>query len=424
MAHHADIHIHHMSRVEGHGDIHARIREGAIEEIKFSVVEAPRFFEVFLKGKHYAEAVHIVSRICGVCAVSHRLAGLKAAENAFGVKVSRQTERLRRLALNGEILCSHILHLYFLCTPDYLGVSSVFPLAESDPETLKRAIRLKRLGYEICAVTAGRHTHPTGMETGGFSFVHSEKALQDLKKQLEDAIEDIEAAVEFFRLVTLPSFERETEYVSLKNQDRYAFYDGRLYSSDDVSALSIQYRDLIKEYTVSHSNARHARWRRPEYMTGALARLNNNQEQISLLGRGAMSALNLNTPLHNPFLNIYAQIVECAHCVQSSIELIDKILDNGIRKSDELTVFQPRKGRGVGAIEAPRGLLLHDFEYDGDGICTDVNLVIPTAQNMANLEADMREYATEIIDQSESEIARRLQMLARAYDPCISCSVH
>jgi coenzyme F420-reducing hydrogenase alpha subunit len=119
-----------------------------------------------------------------------------------------------------------------------------------------------------------------------------------------------------------------------------------------------------------------------------------------------------------------AQLVESAHCLEESIELIDEILEAGIQADQESARVDVRQGRGVGAVEAPRGILFHDYELNAQGACLSANLVIPTAQNLANLEADMRELTPRIIHKDQESITRELEMLVRAYDPCISCSTH
>ena len=424
MVDNAEIHIHHLTRVEGHGDITAVIEGGELKELRFAVVEAPRFFEAFLRGKAYEQVAHLASRVCGICAVSHRAAALKAVEAAFDVEISEQSALLRRLAFHGEVLSSHILHLYFLVAPDYLGVPSILHLAATDRATVERAMRLKRLAYDLCTEVIGRHTHPVAMNVGGFSFVHNERALIRLKERLLEGMEDIRRTVSLFRSFSLPSFERETEYVSLKHDSVYPFYEGELFSSDGKTLAPEAYRSGIHEYVQPYSTAKYAKWNRPEYMVGALARLNNNH---SLLGPMAMEAaedLKIEVPCHNPFMNCAAQVVECAHCFEESVQIIDRFLETGIRAEDELAPVRPRSGRGVGAVEAPRGTLFHEYSFDEQGKCLEANLVIPTAQNLGNLEADMRPYTSSILDRKEADIAHALEVLVRAYDPCISCSTH
>ncbi len=171
------IDVHHVTRVEGHGNIVVEVADGVMKECRFDVVETPRFFEAMLRGRPYLEASHITSRICGICATGHATASLRASEKALGVELSEQTQLLRKLTFHGEILDSHVLHVYMLVAPDFLGVGSVIPLATSHPEVVLRALRMKKLAGDICAVVAGRHTHPIAMTVGGFThFPAAERA--------------------------------------------------------------------------------------------------------------------------------------------------------------------------------------------------------------------------------------------------------
>ena len=174
---------------------------------------------------------------------------------------------------------------------------------------------------------------------------------------------------------------------------------------------------------VPHSTAKHARWHRDSYLVGALARVNNNWRQLHPAAQQVMEAIGLRPPCHNTFMNTAAQVVEIAHCVEDSIALIDRILDLPLREEWEPEV-SPRPGQGVGAAEAPRGLLIHDYTYDEQGRCVRANCVSPTNQNLANLDGDLRALLPRLSGKPKEEIELRLEMLVRAYDPCISCSVH
>ncbi len=422
MADRLNIKVEHLTRVEGHGNIVVNLAAGRLEEARFEIVEAPRFFEAIMRGRDYQEVIHIAGRVCGICSISHTCAALKATEAAFGVDISEQTLLLRRLAYNGEIIGSHVLHVYFLAAPDFFELPSVFPMIEIDKDAVLRAMRLKRLAYDLCKVVVGRHTHPVAMTVGGFSFVQDEDELGRIRARLVEAIEDVKQTVALFKSLTVPQFERETEYVSLKDPALYALYDGQIYSSEGEIVGADQYQEVIEEYVVRHSTAKHARWHRAQYMVGALARINNNFEQLHPLAKEAAAELGLTVPCFNPFMNTIAQIVEIAHCVIDSVDLIDSVLDRGVQ--DESSRVEPQAGRGVGAIEAPRGTLFHDYEFDDGGKCVSANLVIPTAQNLANLDADMRQFVPQIVSGTREQITRQLEMLVRAYDPCISCATH
>lgn len=418
------IEIHHVTRTEGHGNIIAKITDGNLEEVRFDVVEAPRFFEAFLRGQRYPEVAHIAPRICGICSVSHKCAVLKATEKALGVEISDQTRLLRKLALHGETLASHALHIFFLAMPDFMGLDSVFHLAQTDKELVLRAMRLKRLGYDLGAVVAGRHTHPVGMEVGGFSFVHSVDSLKAVRERLTEAVLDVKEAAQLFTTLNIPSFEREKQYMALTHPDEYAFYDGELTTSNRERFSVDKYADIIKEHLSEHSTAKHATLDDAPYMVGALARVNLNLTQLSPVAREIAEELRLTIPCHNPFMNTVAQLVECAHCLEESLGIVDRLCARGINAQEESCEVKPKAGAGIGSVEAPRGALFHEYHYDDMGVCTYVNHVIPTAQNLASLEADMREIVPTMVHESQEFIGHKLEMLSRAYDPCISCSTH
>ena len=317
-----------------------------------------------------------------------------------------------------------MLQVYCLAGPDYFNADSVFPLLETHREMVLRAMRLKNLGYELSALVAGRHTHPVAMTVGGFTFVHSEHALAEMKKRIAEGLDDIQTTVQEFKALSIPRFERKTEYVSLKHPERYAFYEGELFSSQGGAVAAERYREMIDEYVVPHSTAKHARWHRPAYMVGALARVNNNYDQLSPPAKESAAELGLNVPCFNPFMITLAQIVECVHCLEDSLRIIESLLEAGIDPRAGRPANPTTVGRGVGVVEAPRGVLFHEYAYDGAGRCLSANQVIPTAQNLANIEADMRAFVPQILAENRQSLAHRLEMLVRAYDPCISCATH
>ena len=416
------IDLHHLTRVEGHGNIVINVSKGVLEQCDLEIVEAPRFFEAMLRGLPYEQASHLASRICGICAVTHATASLRAVENALGVQNSPQTDLLRLLNLYGEILDSHILHVYMLVAPDLLGVGSVIPLAKSAPEVVLRALRMKKLAGDICGFVCGRHTHPIGMMVGGFTHLPTEEQLINLDERLQDARQDVDATVELFQSLTLPDFERDTEYIALRKDDEYCFMDGEITSTDGGSWPLELYREVTNEFQVAHSTAKHARHQRQSYMVGALARYNINQDMLHPKARSAANALDLGTKTTNPYMNTTAQVVEIVHCVEESIQTIQRLLENDI-KQEEPAKPSRISGGGVGACEAPRGTLFHNYVIKNE-IISDANCVIPTAQNLANIEADMHVLVPSILDRPSDEITQQVEMLVRAYDPCISCSAH
>jgi coenzyme F420-reducing hydrogenase alpha subunit len=417
------IDVHHVTRVEGHGNIVVEVSDGQLKECRFDVIETPRFFEAMLLGRPYTEASHITSRICGICATGHATSSLRASEKALGVKVSKQTELLRKLTFHGEILDSHILHVYMLVAPDFLGVGSVIPLASSHPEVVLRALRMKKLAGDICAVVAGRHTHPIAMAVGGFTHFPKRGELEDLRQRLVACRADVDATVELSASLPWPQFERDTEYVSLTKPDEYAFIDGEIITSDGARLPVEQYRTVTNEQVVQHSSAKHTHHSRDSYMVGALARFNNNYDQLHPRAKEAAAKLGLKPKVTNPYLNTAAQVVEIVHCVEDAIGIIDQLLERGVQ-AEPLAPAEKMPGEGVGVCEVPRGMLIHHYWIGEDGKMTGANCIIPTNQNLANLEGDIRARVPQILEKPLDSMRLDLEMLVRAYDPCISCSVH
>ena len=416
------IDVHHITRVEGHGDIVVDVVNGELKQCELHVTETPRFFEAMLLGRPYAEAAYITSRICGICAVGHATTSLRATEKALGVTLSEQTKLLRRLNFLGEMLDSHVLHAYMLVAPDLLNVGSVFPLAKTAPEVVLRALRMKKLAGDICQTVAGRHTHPIAMTVGGFTHLPKTAELYELRDRFAAIKPDLVATVELFQSLQMPEFERETEYMALRNDEAYGFIDGDVVSSDGGRWPVEEYRSLTNEVIRPHSSAKHCSNQRESYMVGALSRFNMNHDLLHPQAKSAAEALGLKPICTNPFMNTVAQVVEIAHCISEGEALLDELLRRELAWEEPA---QPTRlsGEGVGACEVPRGILFHNYAID-EGKITAANCIIPTNQNVANVEADMRAMVPTLLDLPQPEIAHQLEMLVRAYDPCISCSTH
>jgi len=419
-----NVDVHHLARVEGHGNITVRVTNGKLTEARWEVVETPRFFEVMLKGKHYTTAGILTARICGICSIGHCLASVRATENAFGVVVPEATAKLRLLAKHGETLQSHVLHLFFLAAPDFLGLPSAIPLKDLNPEVFALAARLKGLANRLCDAVAGRTTHPVSIQVGGMARMPDHYVLLDLKSQLERSIDDLGATVELFRTLEIPDFVRETEFVSLKATRDYSFIGGRLLSTDGAEEAESDYRLMTNEYVVEDNTSKWCKLSRESFAVGALARLNNNYHRLHPKARGAAVQFDLAPVCHNPFMNNVAQLVECVHAVYDSMRIIDQLVDAG--PAQTMAEVTPRAGRGVGAVEVPRGILYHEYEYDDQGRVVQANCVIPTTQNHANIQHDLtalvKQFAVEGMTDERLELL--CSMLVRSYDPCISCSVH
>ncbi len=421
-----DVRVDYVTRVEGHGNIVAKVRDGELVETKLEITESPRFFEAMLRGRSWTDAMFLTTRICGICACGHGTASLNATEDAMGLELSEQTERLRRIVLHAEQLESHWLHTYFLVAPDFFGAPSVIPMAKTHTDVVLRAMRLKGLANHICRVLVGRHVHPVSMVPGGYMQLPTVRKLKELRNHVAKHEKDTQDSVDLFAGLDVPQFERETEYEAITCPEEYAFYKGDLVTTDGDKVDYHEYKEIIHEEVVRHSSAKHVKNRRESLMVGALARFNNNHTQLNAEGKAAAEKLGLAAPCTNPFHNNTAQVVEGVHCFYEVLRLLDELIENGIQDETPPMEWNGAEGWGVGVVEVPRGTLVHAYEYDAEGIVQNANLVIPTNQNLANIDADFRAYVPQLMSEgkTQEEIRFQLEMLVRAYDPCISCSAH
>jgi len=421
------VRVHYLTRVEGHGNIVVDVEaDGTVSTCRWEVPEAPRFFEAMVVGRDYTDVHHIVSRICGICAIGHQLASLQATEDALNINVSEQTHLLRRLALHGENLQSHLLHIAYLVLPDLMGVDSILPLAATHKDAVLKFIAARRVSNEFSRLICGRTTHPQRMTPGGFTMFPTTEELTSLRTMLIETLPNLDFAVDFFAGIVdrLPQFERETEYVGLVSPAEYAMYWGEIGSSRDERRPVRQYRNISREYMVPTSTAKWTKNLGESYMVGALARFNLNAQHLMPRAKAAAIKLGLIKGCTNPYYITIAQLVECVHTVEESILQVEELLTRGIREEAPARPSSICAGRGVGAVEVPRGILFHFYEYDDNGRIFQADCVIPTNQNHGNIQKDLDALVPQLSGLSEKELELKLSMLVRAYDPCISCSTH
>ncbi|MEW5952018.1 MAG: Ni/Fe hydrogenase subunit alpha [Elusimicrobiota bacterium] len=427
-----DIKVDYVTRVEGHGNIVVNVKNGNIEKCEFHVVESPRLFEGMLRGRSIFEAQHITSRICGICSCGHSLASIQASEDALGINPSEQTIKLRKLLLDYEFLDSHVLHIYLLAAPDVLGVPSFVPLIKTHNAVVRRALRMKKIYNDVCDILVGRHVHPITATIGGFTKLPSAKEISAMIDMLEGIREDMNETLSLSAKLKFPEFYRETEYVALVSDDgEYPLLMGDIGSSDGKRFNKKDYRSATNEFIDPRSSAKFTKLSRESYMVGALARFNLNSAKLHPKAKKAAKELGFKAPNYNPFMNTVAQVVELVHCYEHALDILKDLKKNGVDYSQEITVglneknrVPVRAGNGVGAVEVPRGILFHNYETDEKGLIKNANCIIPTNQNINNIEYDFMKFLPEIINEPKEDIRFKLEMLVRAYDPCISCSAH
>jgi coenzyme F420-reducing hydrogenase alpha subunit len=418
------IEVKHIARVEGHANIKIRIEKGQLVECSWEIVETPRYFEKMFQGLSIEAAPLLAARVCGICSISHALASVRAIERGLGVEIPPVAKKVRLLAKHAETLQSHALHLFFLAAPDLLGVGSVIPLMNTHPELTKIAARIKAYANKASDLFAGRTTHPMVFKIGGTTQRPRRSQLIALGEDLAGTAPCLWDALEAIRNFKLPDFERETEYVSLAGDGEYPFIGGDLASSDGVRKAEDDYRLMSNEYMPDHSTSKFAKLSRASFAVGALSRFNNNFEGLHPTAKQVAQKLGLQPRVHNPYYHNLAQLIECFHVLYESKELIEGLIDS--TDYDIAVPYAIRACEGISAIEAPRGILYHYYKINKQGMIERADCVIPTGQNHANIQHDLEALVTQMTadGRDEAEINLHAQMLVRAYDPCISCSVH
>ena len=409
-------------KIEGHAAFYAHLRAGRVDEARMIGLENDRFVEKILFGRKYYEAPIITSRICGICPTIHSTTSIRAIEDACSISPTHQTKVLRKLLLCGQMIQSHSLHLYLLVLPDFVGVSSSFELQKSHPELFQNAITLKRYADAIIDTVGGRAVHPIADVPGGFKHFPEKKKLQNLINDFKDVAEIARKTVELFASFSYPEVKQDLIYCALTDKD-YAFYEGDIKTSRGNIFQSKNYNHQIYEELRHYTRAKFGTLKGEEMIVGAMARMNLNRKTIGKEVDALISDLNIKDVFDNPFDNVIAQAVENYYFVIESMKLIEYFIENGIDKKEPV---KPPKEFGVGtaACEAPRGTLYHHYELDKDGYIIKCDIITPTVQNLPALEKDMKGLSLIIKDMNVEERVKTIEMLIRAYDPCITCATH
>ena len=426
----AAINVDHIARIEGHGNVHVVIEGDEVKTVQMEVVEPARLFESMVRGRSFTEVSYISSRICGICSASHTVTDLLAIERIFGVNVTDRTNALRELLVYGSYLQNHGTHLFVLAAPDFLGQKSVFPVADIDPALFDSALELKRLGNELCTAVGGRSIHPITAVVGGFTHEIGRDEYLAFAERMEAMMPFALATVDLFDSFAVPDLTSDGDVLAMYAPDKYAVCDSRIARFIDagVSFDADGWTREIEEYQVAHSGALFARVRSTgkPYMTSSLARINLSWPHLCKTAKVAAAKAGLRPPERNPFRNNVAQAVELVDALERCAELCRRLAADEFEGGSAPVPFEVRAGRGVGYTEAPRGVVLHELELDRDGRVVHASIITPTSQNVANMEADMRKLAELMVAQGADEPTIRLEIekLVRAYDPCLSCSVH
>ena len=412
-----------LTRVEGHGGVEVVLDGSEVKDVKFNVFEGPRFFESIIKTVHYDKIPDMTRRICAICTASHSLASIGAIENAFNVKNTPQTELLRDLLIHGEMIESHALHVYMLALPDFLGYPDAIAMSADHIDAVKNALNLKKAGNMIHTTLSGRDVHGMNERVGGFSKAPTEEELTEVKKMLEEVQPVAELAVDLFKGFELPTFnESDNVLMAIDPGDRFGYLGTHVLVTGGERHPEEDYMKLTNEKVYKHSYAKHSTYNGDPFMVGALPRIQLNHDKLMGTARELYKEHSDMVDPRNTLSNNFCQALELVHDVERGVEVIDTLLSNGLEEEDQVE-FEVHEGRGRNAVEAPRGLLYHDYRFDDNGCITKANIITPTAQNAANIEKDIRVMASNHVGE-DAELMKNIEVMIRAYDPCISCSVH
>lgn len=415
------IKVDYLARVEGEGALYLKIKDKKVTDAKLKIFEPPRFFEAFMRGRSCFEAPDITARICGICPIAYQSSSVHAMEDAFGISVGGQLRELRRLIYCGEWIESHVLHIYMLHAPDFLGYQDAIQMAKDYPDLVKNGLWLKKIGNEIVNIIGGREIHPINMRVGGFYKVPKKKNLLPLAEDLKKARDIAVATVKWAATLDYPGFEQDYEYVSLSHPNEYPFNEGRLVSNKGLDIDIRDYNNHFEEIHVEHSNALQCVLKeRGAYFTGPLARYNLCRDKLSPLAKETAKEAGVENGTNNPFKSILVRAIEVVYACDEALRIIDQY-----EKPDSPHEFvQTKAGIGHGCTEAPRGILYHQYKVDEKGIIQKAQIVPPTAQNQKRIEQDLKYYAEKFVDLPDEKLTWQCEQAIRNYDPCISCATH
>ncbi len=412
-----------LARVEGHGGIRVEIKDNKISNVEVQILEGPRLFETFVIGKTPEEDLSLVPRICAICNLSHKYASLRALEKALGVTVPELTTAYRQLMHHGEMLESHSLHLFFLALPDFLGYENAVAMADKYGEVVTKALQLKKFSNKIMRIMGGRIIHGENPILGGFGRFPDEKTLLELKKEAEELLPFAMQTIDILSTLEIPShMERETQFLCLKPpHDDYDYYGDILLTSDGKEHPLDDYKKVIVERVVGHSFAKRSRYDGKPFTVGAIARVLLLGKRLT--GQAAEAYKRLVNPrwYKNPLYNNFAQAIEIVFSLEGVIETVNSLLGK-----TPPPVARPTRdsGTGTGGVEAPRGTLIHHYEIK-NGRTAAADYITPTAMFLDDVEAFIRKAGETLLESRQTnDLELKFEMIARAFDPCLSCSAH
>ncbi len=419
-----ELNVESLARVEGDGGITVTLDGNKVKSVTMDIHEGPRLVEQLVKGMTPEDDVNVVPRICAICTLSHKYAAIRGLEKALGITPPEKAQLTRELMMLGENIESNSLHTFLLALPDFLGYPSAIAMVNDFGEDVKRALRLKKFGNHVMTVTSGRIVHGENPILGGFGKYPSKKALSEIKAKSVELVPDAVRCVELFASVKYPAYpEAEMTFMSVNAPDnQFGLAGDTILISNGKETSAEDYRKLTNERVVSHSFAKRSLFQGKPFTVGAIARMVNMGKRLDGQAGDLFKKHFNESWLRNPLKNNLAQAIEILWSLEHLPDACDEVAS-----LDDPAIAKPTRetGSGTGAVEAPRGTLYHHYDIK-NGLIESADVITPTAQNLDDVERHMKLCAEKMLAEKKThdEVRLGLEMVARAYDPCISCATH
>jgi sulfhydrogenase subunit alpha len=424
------IKIGYLARVEGETGLYLRIQDNRVTDVQLQIFEPPRLFEALLRGRAYHEAPDLTARICGICPVAYQMSAVHAVEDAFGIAVDDRIHDLRRLLYCGEWIESHLLHIYMLHAPDFLGYPDVLHLAKDYPAEINRGLQMKKAGNAIVALLGGREIHPINVRVGGFYRVPSRHELMTLYDPLKQARDAAVESAKWIAGFPFPDYNQDYDFVALHHPSEYPMNAGRVVASTgELECFASQFQEHFVEEQARYSHALQSSRKSHKsgaYLVGPLARYNLNFHQLSPLAQTTAREIGLEMVCRNPFKSIMVRSIEVLYALDEALRIIDSYdsPDMDTLYQQPIREIRPVASTGYACTEAPRGILYHRYRLDAEGQIEEATIIPPTSQNQKMIEQDIAGYVNGLLDLPDDQLAQSCERTIRNYDPCISCATH
>jgi len=435
------------TRIEGNGKVTITLDgAGNVSDAYFYATEI-RGFDYFLRGMDADRLPFIISRICGVCSTAHVIASVEAIESIYRTEITETARKLRELLLMGQVISNHSLVIYFLTLPDFYfpldedaSKRNIFQIMRERPDIARKAITLRSLGATILDLIGKREVHILSVIPGGLINPLLEKDREVLLQKAQSAWEVAKDALAFGKELfdkNWSDFKKagdcKTYYMALTKNGGLEFYNSKIHIIDPdgniVSEFSAQdYMKFLEEKSYAWTFAKFAYLKSPGWPTGIVqvgstARMNVNQRAKTEVADREMKEFKrkFGSPTHATLLFDYARLIDLIYACERVQELLG---DKDLVRTDTRVKVEPKGGRGVGVVEAPRGTLAHEYVLTDEGRLEQMKLVIPTQMNNVAINLNVKDAATEFIHNGEIKpgLLNKIEMVIRAYDPCIKCA--